>query len=155
MLKDFRTSAMIDLKNNLKNALELVQNSLNVRAELISYKSRGDLESQIIDSHTDPEHYYFFKFMDKAVSIVLDTVHVDNDGLHRKRSDEPCYHVKCYGWKSAIAKSRIYNLPYSYENNYYGNFLGLDEAISMFKKFCAEMLNVLGCDSQFVLEGLF
>lgn len=150
MLKEFRTSNLIEMRNELKHCVSLVQNALNLRASMLEYKSDGTLESMRIDSHSDPETYYHFKFLDKACSIVADTCYITDNSHRSKPTERYYYHIKTYYWKSKILESKNLNIPFCSDYDYYGNF-SYDEALSYFKRICAELLGVLGVDYQMVL----
>lgn len=146
MVKDLRTSSLIDMKNNLSQSidclshtLEIIKSSLDVRASLISCDSAADVGYNYQDSISDPEHYYYFKVLNKAVSITYSTFYFNPDE-HKLSRGKFSYHIKCYNWcpswfdECTKQNSIIDDLPF-------GQYFTLEEAMKNFPRFVIELLH--------------
>lgn len=102
MLKELKTSKILEMRKIAKELYEDLDNALSYRATLLEdTSSLSRLEIAKHERLRDPETYYHFKFFDKAVSIVR---------LYNKQSwigkENYIFHfsVRCFGFTPSISQ---------------------------------------------------
>ena len=126
MLKELKTSQLIEYKKLLKTVLEGIDSAVRQRASLLEYDSVSKYEHAKYDSLNDPEPYYHIKLFDKAIGIVR---------LYNSRDwnvedvDKKYFHfaIRCYNYYP----TSFLDLPLKRSSEYVtiGDFLAIDDCI--------------------------
>lgn len=155
-MKEFRTSALRELVQNLQRALDLSKTALNSRDKVIyEYSGYNSLEIARDLSKQDPEEYYHFKHLDKAISIVYDLYHFNYSSKKRCRSSTWYYHIKLYGfnlkeindfmeYSKHSSSSIVLSSSENFDVDYIGDFSDLTTAIEYFNRVLWIYLNWKG-----------
>lgn len=140
MIKELRTSQLLDYRKMLNSILSGIDSALAHRSRLIEYDSITSLEIDKSDSLNDPEPFYHIKLFDKGVSIVR---------LYDSKQWFASDPDKCY-FHFTI---RVYNfVPYdTYKLQFkryrshvdIGDFLSLDDCLKYFSKIVFQLLQTV------------
>ena len=135
-LKEFTTRELQVMKKMIHTCCDLVDNACRVRENCLEFNSNTDYQSQLIDSKTDPETYYNFRWFDKWISIVADFWNYDNLTERKTKSNVWVYHINVRNCSIPLFdnKNSFHKLPYDVQNHYYGNFINFDVALCYYKR---------------------
>lgn len=127
MIKEFKSSQLIELKKLSKTIYDMAESALAYRAKLFEHVGTTQYEIQKYESLRDPESFYHFKLFDKAVSIIR--LYSNRDWLNEdEEKNKFHFAICCYNFKPSISlKYREYQ-----DHIVYGDFETIDECIKYF-----------------------
>lgn len=138
MLKELRSSQLIQYKKLLKTVLEGIDSAISIRQGLIEYDSASQYEKAVYDCNNDPEPYYHLKMFDMAIGLIR---------LYNPREwsiddpDEKYFHftIRLYNF----VPKYTYKLKIKTYVNYsdYGEFLDLNDCMSYMFRFIVQMFS--------------
>lgn len=137
MLKELRTSQLLEYKKLLNTVLSGIDSAISIRQGLIEYDSVSKYEYAKYDSLNDPEPYYHIKLFDKAIGIVR--LYNKRDWLvDDKESKYFHFAIRCYNWYP----TKNFDLKVRTTDNYatYGDFLHIDDVIKYFYEFSKQLI---------------
>lgn len=145
MIKELKTSQLIQMKKLSQQLYEMFDSALAYRKTLIEKQSTSEYEHAQFDSMRDPESYYHFKLFDKAVSIVR--IYDKRDWFRKDDEDEFHFTICCYGFNPNFnIQSRSYS-----DKHFYGDFKSIESCIKYFIAACVSLT-----DNQFnIIDPLF
>ena len=126
MLKELRTSQLMEYKKLLKRVLDGIDSAIEVRRSLIQYDSVNQYEIAKYDANHDPEQFYHLKLFDMGVSICR---LYDSKRWFRDDPDKCEFHfcIRCYKYEP----KEKYKLDYKRYSDYVdiGDFDSIDSAL--------------------------
>lgn len=136
MLRELKSSQILEYKKLLKTVLDGLDSASKIRQGLIEYDSASKYEYAQYDSLNDPEPYYHIKLFDKAIGIVR---------LYNCREwsvDDPekkYFHfgIRCYNFNPfedfnlSVKRTREYST--------YGDFLDISDCLEYLYKFAKQL----------------
>lgn len=132
MMKELKTSQLIEYKKLLKTVLDGIDSAIEIRKSLIDFDSANKYQYALYDSFQDPEPYYHIKLFDKAIGIVrLYTKQVQfTDDPEQKNFH---FAIRCYNFDP----SKDFNLPVKATLDYktYGDFPDIIHTLPYFFEF--------------------
>lgn len=136
MIKELKTSQLLEYKKLLKTVLDGIDSAIELRKGLLDMDSANKYELALHDSYNDPEPFYHVKLFDKAIGIVR---------LYTKNTqfaDDPeqknfHFAIRCYNFDP----DEDFNLPmkHTIEHNTYGDFKTFDEILPIFFNMCSQL----------------
>lgn len=130
MIKELKTSQLIQMKKMSQQLYEMFDSALAYRNTLIEKQSTSEYEHAKYDSLRDSESYYHFKLFDKAVSIIR--LYDKRDWIRKEDADGFHFSICCYGFNPEF---KIKNRQYS-DKWFYGDFKTIDASIKYFIAAC-------------------
>lgn len=138
MLKELRTSQLIEYKKLLNTVLNGIDSAINIRQGLIEYDSASKFEKAQYDCMNDPEPYYHIKLFDCAIGIVRLYSPIQ---WSISDPDKNYYHftIRIYNF----IPSKRYNLKVKPSIDYsdYGEFLSIEDSIKYLFRFCLQLFH--------------
>lgn len=145
MIKELRTSQLIEYKKLLETVLDGIDSAIDIRKSLLEFDSVSKREIAYRDSLNDPEPYYHIKLFDKAIGIVrLYTKNVQfADDPEQKNFH---FALRCYNFDPR----EDFNLPmrHTIEHNTYGDFKSFDDIMPYFFEFAKQLREKVLCELQ-------
>lgn len=135
MIKELKTSQLIQMKKLSKQLFDMFEAALAYRSTLIEKQSTNEYEYAKYDSLRDPEYYYNFKVFDKGVSIIR--LYDKKDWFNKIEDDIFHFTICCYG----------FNPEFKIENRYmgnkwfYGDFPEIEKCIKYFITACVYLVD--------------
>lgn len=137
MINGITTTQLLRCKEKIDSIKKDIDSAVRIREETINNKSNSK-ELDQIDSYYDPETYYKFRILNKAVWITITNKKFENGKAVQTR--EKYYGIKVYGFTPKQKTTK--NTKYLAE--VYGSFEKLEDAINEYKNFCVDMLEACG-----------
>lgn len=127
MMRDFKTSQLLELRKLSKQIYDMCDFAAKVRARLIEQKGTCEFEYDKRNSLADPESYYHFKLFDKGVSIIR---LYSKAGWFRIDEENKNFHfaIRCYNFQPSLKLESTYHGSYTD----YGDFEKIDECMKYF-----------------------
>lgn len=142
MIKDFKTSQLIEYRKMLKIMYDGFSSAIQKRATLIDdTRSLSDYEHSVIDSFQDPEYYYSIKFLDKAITIVR--LYNCREWFHEDE-DHKYFHfaIRCYNFKPNDRFGLDFNRYADHTD--YGDFQDINDTWKYIRVFANELICEVG-----------
>lgn len=126
------------------------------RRSALEYKlpTQTTLDAMAEDSHSSPNRYYYFRYFENIVELVVDDLHLNANNQLIKDTGAVYFHIKTVGF---IPRT---DLPIYYQSklkhfSYHliGNFETLEEALKVYRRFICDLLLSKGVEG--VTYGLF
>lgn len=137
MIKELKTSQLLDYKKMLTTILQGIDSSLAYRNKLIEYDSVTSYELDKFDSLQDPERYYHIKIFDKGVSIIR---LYDSKTWFSSDPDKKYFHfaIRIYNF----VPSDTYKLSFKRYRLHVdvGDFQDISDSLKYFAKFVNQLL---------------
>lgn len=137
MIKELKTSQLLDYRKMLNTILQGIDSSLAYRHKLIEYDSVTSYELDKYDSFNDPERYYHIKIFEKGVSIIR---LYDSASWFSADPDKKYFHfaIRFYNY----FPSDVYNLHFKRYRLHVdiGDFQDISDSLKYFAKFVNQLL---------------
>lgn len=127
----FKRSQLEDDYKMLRDLCVSFKTAIDSKARFGDINTRAKLEEAFHDRILNPEHYYSFRWFNKAVSIVY--------GAFINGKMEKTYHVKTYNWIPENCGIRIFSKDNCHA--YFGSYSSLDDC---FKHYARLVLTLIG-----------
>lgn len=138
MLRELRTSQLLEYKKLLNTVLTGIDSAINIRQGLIEYDSASKFEKAQYDCMNDPEPYYHIKLFDCGIGIVryYSPIQWSIDD-----PDKKYYHftIRIYNF----TPKKRYDLKIKPCANYsdYGEWCSIEDLLPYFFKFVLQLFH--------------